>query len=247
MRRWAGRAGCVLVPSEREAARAERLLDLDPACCRARVGAGTGRRPRRSPTAGRSGAAISSMPHAAGRRAREPGRCATASTSSRRSAGRCCCSRALPRASGCRLLIEAFARARPGFVRPAALVLAGGFPGEWEGEHPLDTIGRTGARDVFLAGWWEHRELCEALAAADVLVAARLARRVGLLELGMAAGVAPIAVAADDAAAVDHGQTGWLVDPGDVQGLANALVDAVNRPAERRRRGTRGARGRARA
>ena len=35
------------------------------------------------------------------------------------------------------LLIEAYERARPGFARRAPLVLVGGFPGEWEGEHPL--------------------------------------------------------------------------------------------------------------
>ena len=42
------------------------------------------------------------------------------------------------------LLIEAYTRARPGFSRRAPLVIVGGFPGEWEGEHPLDAIRRTG-------------------------------------------------------------------------------------------------------
>ena len=46
---------------------------------------------------------------------------------------------------------------------------------------------------------------------------------------------------------VDHGETGWLVEPDDVDGLANALVEAVNRPQERRRRGADGRRGRRRA
>ena len=40
------------------------------------------------------------------------------------------------------LLIEAYERARPGFARRAPLVIVGGFPGEWEGEHPLDAIRR---------------------------------------------------------------------------------------------------------
>ncbi len=44
------------------------------------------------------------------------------------------------------LLIEAYARARPRFAGPAALVLLGGYPGEWEGEHPIETIERLGAR-----------------------------------------------------------------------------------------------------
>ena len=54
------------------------------------------------------------------------------------------------------LLIEAYAAARPRLARPAPLVILGGFPGEWEGEHPLETIERTGAQDVFLAGWHSH-------------------------------------------------------------------------------------------
>ncbi len=45
------------------------------------------------------------------------------------------------------LLIEAYARARPGFARRAPLVIVGGFPGEWEGEHPLRRrSARTGAQ-----------------------------------------------------------------------------------------------------
>ena len=34
------------------------------------------------------------------------------------------------------LLIRAYARARERFERRAPLVIWGGFPGEWEGEHP---------------------------------------------------------------------------------------------------------------
>ena len=44
------------------------------------------------------------------------------------------------------LLIEAYEAARPGLARRAPLVIVGGFPGEWEGEHPLETIRRVGAR-----------------------------------------------------------------------------------------------------
>ena len=52
-----------------------------------------------------------------------------------------------------RLLIEAYAAVRPGLGTATALVLLGGFPGEWEGEHPIETIARLGLDDVFLAGW----------------------------------------------------------------------------------------------
>jgi glycosyltransferase involved in cell wall biosynthesis len=239
MRRWAARAGCLLVPSEREAGRAERLLDLEPGSCHVlRVGAG-GRRV--APVSDRRAFWRRQLVEAPRGWApgAEPGSVRYGEHELAPFAGTVLlfAGRFLEHA-GCRLLIEAFARARPGFVGPAALVLADGFPGEWEGEHPLDTIERTGARDVFLAGWWEHEELREALTAADVLVAPGSLGASRLLELGTAAGVAPVASsAADDAAAVDHGQTGWLVETGDVQGLANALVEAVNRPAERRRRG----------
>jgi glycosyltransferase involved in cell wall biosynthesis len=141
------------------------------------------------------------------------------------------------------LLIEAHARARPGFARRAPLVLVGGFPGEWEGEHPLETIRRTGARDVFLAGWHGHDELPAFLAASDVVVLPSVREQFGqVLVEGMACGLPVVAVDAHGPAGiVDHGETGWLVEGDDVVGLANALVHAVNCPQERRRRGERAA------
>jgi glycosyltransferase involved in cell wall biosynthesis len=137
------------------------------------------------------------------------------------------------------LMIEAYARAGPGFATPAPLVLVGGFPGEWEGEHPLETIRRLGAQDVFLAGWHEHAELPEILAATDVIVLASVREQFGqVLVEGMACGLPAIAVDAHGPAdIVAHGDTGWLVEPDDVVGLADAMVQAVNRPDERRRRG----------
>ena len=137
------------------------------------------------------------------------------------------------------LLIEAYTRARPGFSRPAPLVIVGGFPGEWEGEHPYDAIRRTQAKDVFLAGWHDHSELADIFAATDVLVLPSVREQFGqVIVEAMACGVPPIAVDAyGPADIVDHGETGWLVEPDDVQSLTNALVEAVNRPAERRRRG----------
>jgi glycosyltransferase involved in cell wall biosynthesis len=137
------------------------------------------------------------------------------------------------------LLIEAYARAQPGFCRRAPLVLVGGFPGEWEGEHPLEAIRRTGVQDVFLAGWHEHHELPDILAGTDVIILPSVREQFGqVLVEGMACGLPAIAVDAyGPADIVDHGRTGWLVEPDDVAELANALVEAVNRPGERRRRG----------
>ena len=131
------------------------------------------------------------------------------------------------------LLIEAYERARPGFKTRAPLVIVGGFPGEWEGEHPYDAIRRTHARDVFLAGWHDHPELADILAASDVLVLPSVREQFGqVIVEAMACGVPPIAVDAfGPADIVDHGQTGWLVEP-----------DDVDQPGQRARRGRQPAR-----
>jgi glycosyltransferase involved in cell wall biosynthesis len=141
------------------------------------------------------------------------------------------------------LLVEAHAHARPGFARRAPLVLVGGFPGEWEGEHPLEAIRRTGAQDVFLAGWHGHDELPAFLAASDVVVLPSVREQFGqVLVEGMACGLPAIAVDAwGPAGIVTHGETGWLVEPDDPVTLANALVHVVNCPIERARRGERAA------
>lgn len=138
------------------------------------------------------------------------------------------------------LLIEAFEQARRRARRPAALVLVGGHPGEWEGEHPLETIQRTGARDVFLAGWHDHDALPEFLNAADVQVLASVREQFGLVLVeGMACGLPPIAVDRfGPAEIVDDGLTGWLVPPDDGEALADAIVAAVEDGGERERRGT---------
>jgi glycosyltransferase involved in cell wall biosynthesis len=141
------------------------------------------------------------------------------------------------------LLIEAYAVARPGLARRAPLVILGGFPGEWEEEHPLEAIRRTGAQDVFLAGWHGHDELPAFLAASDVVVLPSVREQFGqVLVEGMACGLPAIAVDAwGPAGIVDHGETGWLVEPDDRVTLVNALVHAVNCPTERARRGERAA------
>lgn len=139
------------------------------------------------------------------------------------------------------LLVRAFARARERFAHPASLVLLGGYPGEWEGEHPFDTVRSTGARDVFLAGWHEHAQIPDFLAASDALVLASVHEQFGLVLVeAMGCGLPVIAVDRyGPAAIVDPGETGWLVEPDDEAALADALVDCVNRPEERHRRGAR--------
>jgi glycosyltransferase involved in cell wall biosynthesis len=139
------------------------------------------------------------------------------------------------------LLIEAYAQARERFDRTAPLVLVGGYPGEWEGEHPADAIARTGAEGVFLAGWHGHDELPGFLNASEVVVLPSVREQFGqVLVEGMACGLPAIAVDAyGPSEIVADGETGWLVEPDDRDGLAAALVEAVNHPEERRRRGDR--------
>lgn len=140
------------------------------------------------------------------------------------------------------LLIRAFARARTALDatgRSASLVLVGGYPGEWEGEHPYDAIQATGARDVYLAGWHEHDVLPTFFAAADAVVLSSVREQFGsALVEGMACGLPAIAVDRfGPADIVRPGQTGWLVEPDDEAALAGALAQAIDRPEERRRRG----------
>jgi glycosyltransferase involved in cell wall biosynthesis len=137
------------------------------------------------------------------------------------------------------LLIRAYTRARERFEMRAPLVLLGGYPGEWEGEHPLEVIRDEGADDVFLAGWRGHKDLPRGLNAADVVVLPSVREQFGqVLVEGMACGLPVIAKDAyGPAEIVDHGETGWLVPPDDEDALADALVDAVNDPGKRARKG----------
>jgi glycosyltransferase involved in cell wall biosynthesis len=137
------------------------------------------------------------------------------------------------------LLVRAHARARERFAQPAPLVMLGGFPGEWEGEHPMEAVRATGNPDVFLAGWRGHEDLPDGLNAADLLVLPSVHEQFGAVIVeAMACGLPALAVDAHGPAEiVDAGETGWLVPPDDEQALADALVEAVNDDAERRRRG----------
>ena len=125
-----------------------------------------------------------------------------------------------------------------------ALVLLGGHPGEWEGEHPLEVVEATGARNVFLAGWHDHEELPAFLGAADVLVLPSVREQFGqVIVEAMACEVAPIAVDRyGPADIVEDGETGWLVPPDDPEELARALTEALGDDDERARRAENAAR-----
>jgi glycosyltransferase involved in cell wall biosynthesis len=137
------------------------------------------------------------------------------------------------------LLIGAFTRAREAARMPSSLVLVGGYPGEWEGEHPFDTIRATGAGDVYLAGWHEHDALPGFFGASDAVVLASVREQFGsALVEGMACGLPAIAVDRLGPAEIVHpGRTGWLVAPDDEPELAGALAEAIAHPEERLLRG----------
>ncbi|MEY2580735.1 MAG: glycogen synthase [Ilumatobacteraceae bacterium] len=140
------------------------------------------------------------------------------------------------------LLIEAHHLMRSTTSCRSVLVIAGGFPCEWEGEHPYDTVRRLGAEGVFFAGWRDHTELSEIHGCSDVFAAPAVDEPFGLVYLeAMASGIPPIATASGGPLSfinVDPGRpTGWLVPPDDVRATALALAEATSDHATRAERG----------
>jgi D-inositol-3-phosphate glycosyltransferase len=131
------------------------------------------------------------------------------------------------------LLVRAYARARARMEVPAPLVIWGGFPGELEGEHPAAVAREEGVDAVFLAGWRGHDDLPEGLACTDVLVAPSVNEPFGQVYLeAMSCGVPVIATRSGGPLSfvntVAGAPNGWLLEPDDVDALADALVTAVN-------------------
>jgi glycosyltransferase involved in cell wall biosynthesis len=242
MRRWAQRCERVLLLSRTQIERAQPLLDIDPARC---VIAPNGFDPERfapravdreafwrdalveDPHGWRPGGDEGSVAYTAEQAAAIAGGPVLVSVSR------------FTEVKRIGLLIRAFARARGALRAPASLVFVGGYPGEWEGEHPYDTIRATGAQDVYLAGWHEHDALPRFFAASDAVVLASVREQFGsALVEGMACGLPAIAVDRfGPADIVRPGQTGWLVAPDDEVELAGALAQAIDHPEERLRRG----------
>jgi glycosyltransferase involved in cell wall biosynthesis len=136
-------------------------------------------------------------------------------------------------------LISAFGQVQRRLEAPIGLVLVGGHPGEWEGEHPADIASRLGIAQVFLAGWQTHTELPDFFSAADAVVLTSEREQFGqVIVEGMACGVPAVATRSlGPATIIDDGQTGWLVEPEDEMALTAALSDAVQHKHERERRG----------
>jgi glycosyltransferase involved in cell wall biosynthesis len=145
------------------------------------------------------------------------------------------------------LLVRAYARARARMAAPVPLVIWGGAPGEWEGEHPHSVVTRAGVDGVFFAGWRGHDDLPLGLACADCFVAPSTDEPFGLVYLeAMACGLPVIGTLSGGPPSfvnvVPGEPDGWLVPPDDEAALAEAIAQAVNERSECRRRGENAAR-----
>ena len=136
-------------------------------------------------------------------------------------------------------LISAFGDAQARLPGAAGLVLVGGHPGEYEGEHPAQIAARLGVHQVFLAGWHTHEELPGFFSAAEAVVLTSEREQFGqVIVEGMACGLPAVATRSlGPAGIISDGETGWLVDRDDQPGLIDALTEVVENPQERRRRG----------
>ena len=140
------------------------------------------------------------------------------------------------------LLVRAYARAKDRLARPAPLVIWGGAPGEWEGEHPHDVARALGVEDVYFVGWRGHDELPTGLASSAALVAPSVNEPFGQVYLeAMACGIPVVGTTTGGPPSfvnVDPNHPdGWLVEPDDEEALADAIVALVADEHERRRRG----------
>ena len=122
----------------------------------------------------------------------------------------------------------------------APLLVWGGAGGEWEGEHPYAVAQEVGAEGVFFTGWRGHDDLPLGLAQADALVMPSVNDSYPQTPLeAMATGLPVLATTSGELP--DHDQHRRVatrrrsVPPDDVDALADALVEVVNRPDERAR------------
>ncbi|MCH8937975.1 MAG: glycosyltransferase family 4 protein [Gemmatimonadetes bacterium] len=126
---------------------------------------------------------------------------------------------------------------------PFNLLVWGGMPGEWEGEHPHTVARSLDLSNVFFCGWLPHDALSEGLNVADVLVAPSYNEPFGQVYIeAMATGVPVIATRSGGPLdfVVDTGPraNGWFCEVDDVDSLATTLHQVLMNETERKRRGT---------
>lgn len=144
------------------------------------------------------------------------------------------------------MLVRAYAKVRT-VLGPSAppLVIWGGYPGEWEGEHPQSLATSLGTDGIFFVGWRGHDELPLALNCADVFVAPSVGEPFGQVYLeAMASGLPVIATRSGGPPSFINTDSarpnGWLLTPDAEDELVATLIAATNDATERQRRGRRG-------
>jgi glycosyltransferase involved in cell wall biosynthesis len=141
------------------------------------------------------------------------------------------------------LLIRAYATVREtlgGHAPP--LVIWGGYPGEWEGEHPHTVATSLGVDGVFFVGWRGHEDLATGFNCADAFVAPSVDEPFGQVYLeAMACGL-PV-IATDSGGPTSFVNTdparpnGWRVTPDNETHLADAMIQAASDTSTRLQRG----------
>ena len=141
------------------------------------------------------------------------------------------------------LLVRAYAAAREALgPNPPPLVIWGGYPGEWEGEHPQTVTTSLGIDGVFFVGWRGHDELAVGFNCADVFVAPSVDEPFGQVYLEAMASGLPV-IATDSGGPKSFVNTdpalpnGWMVTPDDESELTDAIVEAISATSKRRQRG----------
>ncbi len=132
------------------------------------------------------------------------------------------------------LLLRAVSRVNQSFDSdhpPFNLLVWGGMPGEWEGEHPHTVARSLDLPNVFFCGWLPHDVLSQGLNLADVLVAPSYNEPFGQVYLeAMATGIPVVATRSGGPLdfVVDSGPraNGWLCEVDDLDSLAATLHQA---------------------
>jgi D-inositol-3-phosphate glycosyltransferase len=130
------------------------------------------------------------------------------------------------------ILLEAYSIFKSQSKAHAPLIIWGGFPGEWEGEHPYEFARKRSIDGVFFTGWRGHNDLPMGLASSNIFVAPSVREPFGQTYLeAMACGLPVIATSTGGPASFINTEplkkTGWLVNPDDPYSLANALKESV--------------------
>jgi D-inositol-3-phosphate glycosyltransferase len=136
------------------------------------------------------------------------------------------------------LLLRAYKRVRSRLGPVAPLLIWGGHPGEWEGEHPYSLVKKERIDGVFFVGWRGHEDLRFGLGCADLLVAPSVGEAFGSVYLeAMAAGLPVVATRTGGPPTFlnldSRSPEGWLIPPDKEGALADVITTALTCPTER--------------